>query len=490
MPTRSAVFVVALSLCALRVPAASLTIMPVGDSGTIGVDFYTGTSGGYRDALSLDLKAAGISFTFVGACVANATPALTASGNTQHNGYGFYRVDGILDNLDGTKQPIPGDGNQGGYWLTGGHDTKRNAMKPDIVLLEIGANDLIQHFDSQTKGPTEDQFVADLEQRLSNLVTTFHGLSPTSTILVAQIYPFKNSPTFNKEIQAYNTYIKTKLVPGLPYTRTVDQYTPFLTSDGSVRESMLGTDNVHPTRYGYPLMALQWTKAICDLEGAKARLYPLTVTGGFGGGSYPAGSVVPVEAPAAPAGQQFAGWDPPTTAFFNIYWPVALYTMPADAATLAAKFASAGAPIIPDGTYNIIAYWDGLSIGSGASSGVIAQQQTYSGAATQRWKLTNLSKNQMELSLPGTELALTAADAPTPADAKIDVETYTGAANQQWIITPLLGTTEIVNAKTGLAVSILGYQNAPGVSLVQDKAENLACQRWGFFPLAADASTP
>ena len=476
-----------LLLGAGSLPAAPLTIMPVGDSGTIGVDNYTGTSGGYRDALSRDLKAANISFTFVGACILNATPALTASGNTAHNGYGFYRVDGVLDNLDGNKQPSPGDANQGGFWLTGGHDTKRNAMKPDIMLLEIGANDLIQHFDAQTPHPTEDQFLADLEQRLSDLVTKFHALSPNTTILVAQIYPFKHSADFNKEITAYNTYIRTKLVPGLSYTRTVDQYSPFLQQDGSVRESLLGSDNVHPTRYGYPLMALQWAKAIGDLEGSKPTLYPLAVPGGFGDGSYPAGSVVPVEAPVPPAGQQFAGWVPPTSALFNVYWPVALYTMPSSAAKLTAQYAPMGSPVIPDGLYRIVAYWDGLSLGSAASSGVIAQQQTYNGSSTQQWKLTNLGKNLVELTLSGTNLALSV-PSDSGAGGKIDVEDYTGGTNQQWTLTPLLGTTEIVNAKTGTAAAILGYQTAPGIAIVQNPAGYIANQTWGFFPIPADDS--
>ncbi|MCE0484830.1 MAG: hypothetical protein LV479_11410, partial [Methylacidiphilales bacterium] len=46
--------------------AEALTIMPLGDSITDGVDFFTDSAAGYRDPLYRDLTATGVSFNFVG----------------------------------------------------------------------------------------------------------------------------------------------------------------------------------------------------------------------------------------------------------------------------------------------------------------------------------------------------------------------------------------------------------------------------------------
>lgn len=459
-----------------------ITIMPVGDSGTIGADFYTGISGGYRDSLAKDLAAANISFTFVGACNLNSTPALTASGNDHHNGYGFYRVDGILNNLNGNGQPTPGDSNQGGYWLTGGNGTGREPVSPDIVLLEIGANDLIQHYDP-LPNPKPNQFIPDLEKRLNTLVTTFHTLSPHTIIMVAGIYPFNNSPEFNTQIKAYNDYIKKTLVPSLPYTRFVDQYSSFLKPDGTVDGALLGTDNVHPTRYGYPVLARNWAAAIIAQQGSKPTLYSLTVNNGTGSGSYPAGTIVTVSS-TVPKGKQFAGWSEPTTALSNPYWPAATFVMPAAATTLTSNSGPTGVPVIPDGIYNISSFFNGLSVSSAdTASGSLIQQQPFTGAATQKWKLTNLGNNVVELSLDGTDQALEIADSSTAVGGKLDIASYTGAKNQQWTLTHTLGTTQIVNVNSGLVVNISGYQMEPGGQLVQNTAGYIANQIWAFFPV-------
>jgi lysophospholipase L1-like esterase len=485
MTTKRALFLSLLAFLGLLLPShAQITIMPVGDSGTLGVDSYTLTSGGYRDPLYHDLTASSIAFTFVGANNDSATPDLTAAAQTFHNGYGHYRINDILDNLDGNVQPVASDGNRGGYWLTGGHGTGRAAVSPDLVLLEIGANDLLQHTDPQNPTPTDAQFLTDLEDRLHHLITTFHDLSPHTVFLVAGIYPFKNSPQFNTQIAAYNAYIKNTLVPSLPYTHFVDNYACFANADGSVIDPLIGSDNVHPTRYGYPLMAENWAEAIRAIEGSKPKLDDLTVTNGTGSGSYPAGTIVTVNSAPPPTGKQFAQWSPATTALSNPFWPIATFVVPAAATSLIATYAPTGSPLIPDGTYNIVALWDGLSLAAaGTTSGSLAQQQTYIGAANQKWVLKNLGNHTVELSLPGTTSALSVVGNSKAAGANLDVETYTGASNQNWIITPILGTTELVNANSGMAINILGYQKQPGVQLVQQTAGYVANQVWALYPV-------
>ena len=474
---------------------SQVTIMPLGDSATLGVDYYTGTAGGFRDPLVRDLATSGFSYTTVGATNDDATPYLTSSGNTNHNGYGFYKIDDLTKNLDGNFQPNPGDSNQGGYWITGGGGTGRAAVHPTIILIEAGANDIIYQYDPQTTNPTTAQFEADMEGRLYTLVTKLHSmpLSPNSIIVVAQIYPFNNSTAFDQEIVAYNSYIKNTLVPSLSYTRTVDNYTPFLNADGTVNGLLLGTDNVHPTRYGYPLIAQNFAAAVRAIENANPATYPLTVNSGTGSGSYPAGSVVTINSAAPSAGNQFLQWTPGTTALSDVQWPIATLTMPAAATSETAQYAVTGAPVIPNATYQIVgapvvfqfAYANNLSIGAAsATAGAQLQEQTYTGAPTQMWDLVNLGNNVVTLKLTGTNLAMSVPNASTTPGAYLDVETYTGATSQQWTMVQTLGTTQISNVNSGQTVDLTGYVVQPGFQLVQYTAGYNANQLWAFYPTA------
>ena len=475
--------------------SAQVTIMPLGDSATAGVDYYTDTSGCWRDPLVHDLSTSGFNFTLVGANNGGTTPYLTSTGNTYHNGYGFYKIDDILNNLSTSTQPNPGDYNEGGYWITGGGGTGRAAVHPTIILLEIGANDIIYQSDPQTANPSVAQFEADMETRLYTLVTTLHSqsLTPDSIIVVAQIYPFNNSPAFDQEIVAYNSYIKNTLVPSLSYTRTVDNYTPFLNPDGSVNGLLLGTDNVHPTRYGYPLIAQNFAAAVRAIENANPATYALTVAGGTGSGSYPAGEVVTINSASPPSGNQFSSWTPGITALSDVQWPIATFTMPAVASMETALYTTSGAPFIPNGTYQIVgapvefqfSYANGLSIGAAsATAGAQVQEQTYTGAATQQWDLNNLGNNVVELTLKGTNLAMSVIGASTAAGAYLDVENYTGATSQQWTIVQTLGTTQIVNVNSGMSIDLTGYVVQSGFQLSQYYANYNANQLWAFYPTA------
>ena len=148
---------------------AQTTIMPMGDSGTVGVDYYTSTAGGYRDFLYQDLTASGISFTFIGSNTSNATPLLTAAGQTHHNGYGGWTIEDMDANLSGSAAPLyGGDGNAGGYWLTSG-SAGGAVVKPTMVLLEAGANDFIK------EGSTP---LSTIEGYLQKLVTDIHNITP------------------------------------------------------------------------------------------------------------------------------------------------------------------------------------------------------------------------------------------------------------------------------------------------------------------------
>jgi hypothetical protein len=259
------------SSASLELMADPLTIMPMGDSITVGVDYYTDSTGGYRDPLYTDLVNAGITPQFEGATDTSPTTLLTSTGNQYHNGYGSYHIQDITNNLNGDVQPSYGDSNMGGYWLTGGNGTGRGAEDPNIILLEIGTNDFLQ------------QQQVGIDQRLDTLVTTIHSLSPNTLILVGGAIPINDNPGFNAEISAYDSYIENTMVPSLSYTRYVDLYDDFVNSDGSTISSYYGTDNIHPDSSGYPVMAATWAAAIEQDEGAGSVPEPSTM-GLFGFG--------------------------------------------------------------------------------------------------------------------------------------------------------------------------------------------------------------
>lgn len=344
-------------VCGSAHAAAPITIMPMGDSITLGVDYFTNSSGGYRDPLYRDLSAAGVAFKYVGANSADATSLLTSAGQTAHNGFGGWHIRDLDANLDGVAAPVGGgDGNLGGYLLTGGHATGHGKVSPDVILLHIGANDLLQ-------GTTT------MNADLFTLVTHIHALSPNTTILVASIVPI-NSSGFTAGVTAYNTYIRTQLVPSLSYTRYVDMNSAFLNADGSVNGALLGTDNVHPDQYGYPLMAQKWAAALESLEGVTPAAYALSVVGGTGGGAYPAGTIVTIGATTTSG---FTSWTPVTSALANPYTALTTYTMPAAATALTAN---------PSATSSSVAATGTLTSGSSSLAATSTDSSTASASTT------------------------------------------------------------------------------------------------------------
>ena len=456
---------------------AQVKIMPMGDSITVGVDYLTQTVGGYRDPLYHDLTAAGLSFTFVGTTNTSPTSTLTAAGDSYHNGYGGWHIQDLNNNLDGVANPIcGGDSNQGGYFLTGGHGTGRAAVTPDIILLHIGTNDLLQ-------GSTT------IDQDLLDLVTHIHALSPNSIILIAGVIPI-NSSGFTASVNAYNSYIKNHLVPSLYYLRYVEQNASFLNPDGTVDGSLLGADLVHPNRFGYPILAQNWASAIELLEGTKPTTYNLTVANGIGSGTYPAGSIITLAANAPAAGTQFASWTPGITAISNPFSSLALLKMPEAPTSLTANYSASGSPVIPDGTYQIVSYFSNLAVtASGAVNGSQVQQQAYNSSASQKWDLVNLGGNTVSLKLSGTLEALEVPSANvTTLGANVDVASYVGSTNQKWAVLSALGTTQIQNVASGLVLNIQGYSASPGAPLLQYSA-GLSNDQWDFFPVTGNQAS-
>jgi Ricin-type beta-trefoil lectin domain-like len=140
-----------------------------------------------------------------------------------------------------------------------------------------------------------------------------------------------------------------------------------------------------------------------------------------------------------------------------------------------------GIPLGPiaNGTYNVVVQSSGLSLATNASSVV---QQTYTGTATQKWTVTNLGSNVVEMVSSGGSAALEVPGGSTTAGTYLDVSAYTGATYQKWTLTPKgNGYYNIINVNSGLAANVAGNYMNSGAGICQWTAGNFANTNWKFL---------
>jgi lysophospholipase L1-like esterase len=191
--------------------------MPLGDSITAGV----GSSdwGGYRDLLWEKIRESKWNIQFVGS-EQDGPATLTDRANEGHPG---WRIDQISDKIE--------------PWLQATH--------PQIILLHIGTNDIIQ-------GASP----AVAATRLTMLLKQITTFSPAAVVLVAQIIPL-GYPSLNKIVVAYD-----RMIPNIvrsmdimgKHIMPVDMYNVVPVSD--LR------DHIHPDNGGYALIANAWYQAL------------------------------------------------------------------------------------------------------------------------------------------------------------------------------------------------------------------------------------
>lgn len=220
---------------------SNLQIMPLGDSIT-----YGGVNGGYRGPLYNRLSATAPGFRFVGASTLN--PGSLPANQQQHNGYPSYGTLNISNNLDSVDTSVydllknePYNPN-GGYWLTGDHDTGRSAVYPDVIMLQIGTND---RFGSLTN------YQANLNSLVNKIVT----LRPDAKLIMADITPIANEAPVVIAINNTINAVAAQYRDLGKHVSVVDLYTSF-PSNG------LSSDGTHPSDAGYAWMADQWYDAI------------------------------------------------------------------------------------------------------------------------------------------------------------------------------------------------------------------------------------
>jgi hypothetical protein len=171
----------------------------------------------------------------------------------QHEGHGGFRIDEVMNNLDTVDNSHTGA--NGGFWLSG--TGNRPAVYPDVILLHVGSNDVIQQRQINTMG-----------DRLDGLINRITTDRPSAHLIVSSILPMSD-PALNAIIKAYDAEIQNKIVPKYEHmgrlVSFVDQYHNFVDSKGNVINARFA-DGVHPDRIGYNMIGDTWYNAIMGLN--------------------------------------------------------------------------------------------------------------------------------------------------------------------------------------------------------------------------------
>jgi lysophospholipase L1-like esterase len=208
---------------------APLKVMPLGDSITEG---YV-VSGGYRTQLWTDISSAGLSSNvdLVGS-VSTGPSTLGDKDNEGHPGWS-----------------IAGGGNVDSFMSRGialQVDTWMSTYNPDIVMLQIGTNDILHSCDMTTA-----------PDRLSSLIDKICAKLPSNgKLYVATITPLKD-PTYNSEVIAFNATI-----PGIIASKVSDGKPVYLVNMNGVITADELRDGIHPSQEAYNKMGDFWFNAI------------------------------------------------------------------------------------------------------------------------------------------------------------------------------------------------------------------------------------
>jgi lysophospholipase L1-like esterase len=190
----------------------ALTVMPLGDSITDGLN---GT-GGYRTDLFLMALVDGRYLDFVGSQVTG--PAQLRDQN--HEGHPGWRIDQIDASVTG--------------WLA--------TYQPDVILLHIGTNDVIQNY-----------ALSQAPDRLAALVGHIAAADPQALVHVATIVPFAD-PAMDAQAQQLNARIPGIVAAGAGTGGHID----LVDMHAAVGTADLSPDGVHPSNGGYSKMAARW----------------------------------------------------------------------------------------------------------------------------------------------------------------------------------------------------------------------------------------
>ena len=196
-------------------------VMPLGDSLTDGYN----VPGGYRIELAARLAADDVAVDFVGS-LSNGPATLR---DREHEGHSGFRIDEI-------SRPV-------GRWL--------RRSRPDIVLLMIGTNDVVQ-----------DHRLRAAPDRLSDLIDRIVATLPGTQVIVASIPQIGGSPNAERVV-AYNADIPDIVMSKIDEGKDVT----YVDINSVIEPSDLHTDYTHLNATGYCKVGDAWFVAIRSVLG-------------------------------------------------------------------------------------------------------------------------------------------------------------------------------------------------------------------------------
>ena len=211
---------------------AGLRLMPVGDSITAG--YRSSTGNGYRGPLYPELINDGDALDFVGS---------QRSGvmfDPDNEGYYGNRIDQIAGLINGELA----------------------LYQPNVVLLDIGINDLGQNYQ-----------VSTAPNRLASLIDQILAADPGVTLLVAQLIP-NSTAWVETDVQNFNSQL-----PGIVQARVNAGKHVSLVNMSSLTTADL-SDGLHPNDGGYQKMADNWHAGIKQVI-SQGWVAPINFAGNF-----------------------------------------------------------------------------------------------------------------------------------------------------------------------------------------------------------------
>ncbi|MCR5601722.1 MAG: hypothetical protein K6G33_13395 [Ruminococcus sp.] len=253
----------------------SIKIMAIGDSITDGY----GISGSYRKYLYHELTQKGYSIDMVGSKSSSFTAEFTDSetgerfsyddDNTGYSGYAIKEYpgrNGILETLKSTNC--------------------LSACKPDIVILQIGTNDVIDNYDMENSYARAQELIEYILENISDdsalFVTTIPDVEPNRTEVYNWFSNYRHSPDWQTNypddvaeekildtLHSYNTDLTAlvqKMASENEKATLTGSKSPYLCSANvskaitDVKSQLV--DGVHPNNKGYKLMGEYWSCVI------------------------------------------------------------------------------------------------------------------------------------------------------------------------------------------------------------------------------------
>lgn len=234
----------------VAVAATGPRILAIGDSITQG---GTDTPGGYRHNFYQTLAAQNFNFKFVGSYNINPSAALTAAGQTAHDGHGGWTV----------ATDVYSAMNSFNYNI----DNWMQNSNPDVVTILGGVNDLLllQGANGLSASAAATRTANSMDLMLGKIFAS----KPNVQVFLQNLTATAGSNAWaNPTVQLYNNALQNTLVPkyqNLGHNiQLVNQYSNFTTAGGAVDGTHL-PDGLHPDQVGYNAMGITLGNAVAPV---------------------------------------------------------------------------------------------------------------------------------------------------------------------------------------------------------------------------------